>query len=125
MVVTSVLSSEAEMDAMAGELVDSTGWTETNKTAWGIQAENYLSMLVSYDLTANVGTLGTNFKGILSEYVARYTAMSGIMFNMATVGAIFSSLIEPEDMAQVHIHRMEKIETILKVSENLTNLGVK
>ena len=124
MVVTSVLSTDAEMIAMAGELVDATGFTDDNKTAWGIQAEAYLCMLTNFDLVTNVGNLSTKFKQILSEYVARYVAMSAVMFNMATVGATFSSLIEPEDMAQVHIYRMEKIEDILKVSESLTNLGV-
>lgn len=124
MVVTSILSSDAEMIAMAGELVDATGFTDDNKTAWGIQAEAYLCMLVNYDLVSNVGSLGTKFKAILSEYVARYVAMSGVLFNMATVGAVFSSLIEPEDMVQVHIHRMQKIEDVLKNTESLTNLGV-
>ena len=124
MVATSVLSSDDEMNAMAGELVDTTGWTDPNKTAWGQQAEAYLCMITNFDLVDNFATLGANFLMILSEYVARYTAMSGIMFNMATVGAVFSSLIEPEDMAQVHIHRMEKIEQLLKDTESLTNLGV-
>ena len=124
MVVTSILSTDAEMIAMAGELVDATGFTDDNKTAWGIQAEAYLCMLTNFDLVTNVGDLAAKFKPILSEYVARYVAMSAIMFNMATVGAVFTSLIEPEDMMQIHIHRMEKIEQILKVSESLTSLGV-
>ena len=125
MAATSVLSTDAEMLAMAGELVDATGFTDANKTAWGIQAENFLSALVNYDLTANVGTLGANFKQILSEYVARYVAMSAIMYNMATVGAVFSSLIEPEDMVQFHVYRMEAIEDLLKQGEILTTLGIK
>ena len=125
MVATSILSTDAEMLAMAGELVDATGFTDANKTAWGIQAEDFLCMLTNYDLVANIGNLGANFKQMLSEYVARYVAASAIMFNMATVGAIFSSLIEPEDMVQYHIYRMEKIEDILRNGERLTNLGVK
>ena len=44
MVATSILSTDAEMNAMAGELVDTTGWTDANKTAWGLQAENYLNI---------------------------------------------------------------------------------
>lgn len=124
MAATSVLSTDAEMNAMAGELVDTTGWTDANKTAWGVQAEGYLCMFTNYDLVTNVATLGTYFKAILSEYVARYTALSGIMYNMATVGAVFSSLIEPEDMVQAHIYRMERIENILRNKESLTNLGV-
>jgi len=124
MVVTSVLSTDAEMDAMAGELVDATGWTDANKEAWGIQAENYLSALVNYDLTTNVAKIGENFIEMLSEYVARYTAASGIMYNMATVGAVLSSLIEPEDMVQYHVYRMEKIEELLLKGEILTTIGI-
>ena len=125
MAATSILSTDAEMLAMAGELVDATGFTDANKTAWGIQAEAYLNLLCNYDLTANVATLGTNMKKILSEYVARYVALSGIAYNMATVGATFSSLIEPEDMIQVHVYRIEKIEKILTNGDSLTLLGVK
>lgn len=124
MAATSVLSTDAEMNAMAGELVDATGWTDANKTAWGIQAENFLCAFVDYDLVTNVATLGANYKQILSEYVARYVACSGIMYNMATVGAVFSSLIEPEDMVQFHVYRMEKIEEQLQKGNVLKALGV-
>jgi len=125
MVATSILSTDAEMLAMAGELVDATGFTDANKTAWGIQAENYLNALCNYDLVTNVATLTANLKQILSEYVARYVACSAIMYNMATVGAVFSSLIEPEDMVQFHVYRMEAIEDLLKQGEILTTLGIK
>lgn len=114
MVATSVLSTDAEMLAMAGELVDGTGYTDPNKTAWGIQAENYLCALASYDFVTSIALLKTNVKKMLSEYVARYVGMCGIMYNMASVGAVFSSLIEPEDMVQIHIYRLEKIEEIIK-----------
>lgn len=124
MVATSVLSSDAEMLAMAGELVDATGFTDANKTAWGIQAENYLSALVNYDLTTNVAKLAANYKLMLSEYVARYVACSAIMYNMATVGAVFSSLIEPEDMVQFHVYRMEKIEGLLLKGNVLKEMGI-
>ena len=39
MAATSILSTDAEMNAMAGENVDVTGWTDANKTAWGLHAE--------------------------------------------------------------------------------------
>ena len=119
MVATSVLSTDAEMLAMAGELVDPTGFTDDNKTAWGIQAENYLCAFGKYDFVTNIALLKTNVKKMLSEYVARYVGVCGIMFNMATVGAIFSSLIEPEDMIQLHIYRMEKIEKLIEVQDKL------
>lgn len=120
MAATSVLSTDAEMNAMAGENVDVTGWVDANKTAWGIQAEGFLCMLVNYDLVTNVATLETYFEEILSEYVARYVAVSGIAYNMAG----FTTRIEAEDMINVHIYRMKKIEKILTNGESLTNLGV-
>jgi len=114
MVATSILSTDAEMVAMAGELVDTTGFTDGNKTAWGLQAEAYLSAIAEYDFSTNAATLNAVTAEMLSEYVARYVAVSGIAYNMATVGATFSSLIEPEDMIQLHVYRMEKIEDLLK-----------
>ena len=114
MVATSILSTDAEMNAMAGELVDVSGWDDPNKTAWGLQAEGFLTLLARYDWSTNFATLNAVAKKILSEYVARYTAMSGIAYNLATVGATFSSLIEPEDMIQVHIYRMDLIEGLMK-----------
>jgi len=120
MVATSVLSTDAEMLAMAGENVDATGFSDANKTAWGIQAEGFLCCLTNYDLVTNVATLNTYFKEMLSEYVARYVAMSAILYN--TEG--FTDLIEAEDMVQIHVFRMEKIEKQLMRSEVLTSLGV-
>lgn len=114
MAATSVLSTDAEMLAMAGELVDATGFTDANKTAWGIQAEDYLVALGKYDFVANIALLKTNVKKMLSEYVARYVAICAIGYNMATVGATFSTLIEPEDMIQLHVYRLEKIEELIK-----------
>ncbi len=110
MVVTSVLSTEAEMDAMAGENIDTTGWTDNNRTAWGIQAEGYLNLISRYDFVTNVGTLASKTKAILSEYVARYTAASGILFNTAG----FTTIVEAEDMVSFHVYRMEKIESWIK-----------
>ena len=120
MVVTSELSTDAEMIAMAGEQVDATGFTDENKTAWGIQAEAYLCMLANFDLVTNKGDLGDKFKAILSEYVARYVAISAIFFNTASYT---NGLIEAEDLAQIHIYRMEKIETAM-TPEALSSLGV-
>jgi hypothetical protein len=114
MAATSILSTDAEMNAMAGELVDATGWIDENKTAWGLQAEAYLASLSRYDWSTNVATITGVAAEMLSEYVARYVAICGIAYNMATVGATFSSLIEPEDMIQLHIYRMEQIEKLLK-----------
>ena len=109
-----VLVTEAELDAMAGELVDATGWVEANKQTWANQGSAYLCTLGKYDFVTNVATLNAQTKAILAEYIARYCAISGIAYNMGTVGATFSSLIEPEDMIQLHIYRMENIQKLIE-----------
>ena len=106
MVATSVLSTDAEMLAMAGENVKAAGFTDANKTAWGLQAEADLCLLANYDLVTNVASLGAKYKPALSEYVARYVAVSGILYNMVD----FTSRVEAEDMVNIHIARMEKLE---------------
>ena len=119
MTATSILSTDAEMNAMAGENVDTTGWTDANKTAWGLHAENYLNNLCRYNFSDNFSTLNADVKYILSEYVARYTALCGILYNIAG----FTSRLEAEDMADAHIWRMEKIEELLKDQKTITFLN--
>lgn len=122
MVATSILSTDAEMVAMAGENVDATGFTDANKTAWGIQAEAFISLLANYDFPTNVATLTALLKPMLSEYVSRYVAVSAITYNMS---GFLLGLIEAEDMIQIHIYRMEKIEKILSDPNKTALLGVK
>ena len=119
MVATSVLSTDAEMLAMAGENVLAAGFTDANKTAWGVQAEAFLCMLANFDLVTNVGALGVKFKGILSEYIARYVAMCGIAYDMNE----FTSRVEAEDMINLHTFRMKQIEKRL-TPEALASMGV-
>lgn len=119
-----VLVTEAELDGMAGELVDATGWVEANKQAWANQAGGYLCALMKYDLITNVADINAQGIQIFAEYIARYCAMCGIAYNMATVGATFSSLIEPEDMIQLHVYRMEEIQNVLKQEGIKNYLGI-
>lgn len=110
MVATSILSTDAEMLAMAGENVDATGFTDPNKTAWGLQAEAYLATLARYDFSTNVATLTGVTAEMLSEYVSRYVAICAISYNMAG----FTTRIEAEDMINVHAFRMRQIERLLQ-----------
>lgn len=114
MAATSILSTDAEMNAMAGENVDATGWTDANKTAWGLQAECYLNVLSTFNYSDNFGTLNVDVKYILSEYVARYVGMCGILHNMAG----YTSRSEAENMVNVHLFRMRQIENLLKEHNN-------
>jgi len=118
MAATSILSTDAEMLAMAGENVDATGFTDANKTAWGIQAEAYLVMISRYDWATNIATLNAKAKAILSEYVSRYVAVCAISYNM--VG--FTSRIEAENMINIHIFRMGIIEKLLEDQKFVTFL---
>ena len=123
MVVTSILSTDAEMLAMAGSDVNTTGFSDANKTAWGIQAEAIISALGHYDFPTNVGTLSAKIKGLLSEYVARYVAVGGLTYNpLGQSGG--KNRIQFEDEIQIHLFRMRTIEKLMSDSEALTELGV-
>lgn len=115
MAATSILSTDAEMNAMAGENVNTTGWTDANKTAWGLQAENFLNVLAKYNFSDNYASLNVDVKSILNEYVARYVAVCGISYNMAD----YTSRIEAEDMINLHWARMKEIEKLLPTIANL------
>ena len=117
MAYTGIITTEAEIALMAGELVDETGDTADNHTLLVKQAEGYLSTLLKYDIATNWATLNAVHKQMFSEWAARYSAISLIAYNMGTVGVTFSSLIEPEDMIQLHVYRMEQIEKILMKSD--------
>ena len=124
MVYTGTILTEADIALMAGELVDETGDTEANHNLLAAQAEGYLSCLVKYDIVTNWASLSSIYKAIFTEWAARYAAVSLIAYNMGSVGATFSSLIEPEDMIQLHIYRMEQIEKLLKETNKQDFLGV-
>lgn len=115
MAATSILSTDAEMLAMAGENVDATGFTDANKTAWGIQAEAYLNALAGYDWVTNVASLAAKTAALLSEYVARYVAVAAIQYNMEGFGTDEGlARIHAEDMMGIHLFRMDKIEQLVK-----------
>lgn len=109
MTYTGTLCTEAEINAFAGELVDATGNVEANHNLWVAQAQSYLCTLSRYNWVDNYGSLNTDVKAILSEYCARYAAIAAIAYNMAG----YTTRLEAEDMINVHIDRMNKIEKLL------------
>ena len=115
-----IIATEAELDAMAGENVDTTGWTEANKNLWMLQVEGFLSAFVQYDIATNYGTLNAVSKILLNEYAARYCAMCGISYNMSG----FTTILEAEDMVNIHAYRIEKIEKVLGDGKILKEIGV-
>ena len=109
MAATSIMSTDAEMLAMAGENVDATGFTDANKTAWGLQAESFLNNLTRINFSDSYAALNEDVKLILSEYVARYVGVCAIAYNMAG----FTTRLEAEDMLNVHFFRMSEIQKLI------------
>jgi len=116
MALTLTMADLADITPYEGENL-SASWTDTERDEVGLQAQAYLCVLLKYDAVTNWATMNAVYKIILTEYVARSVAMAGIAFNLSTVGATFSSLIEPEDMIQLHIYRLENIEKLIRESD--------
>lgn len=110
MVYSANIVTVAEMQFMAGENVDATGDVEANHTALQDQAEAYLSNLLKHNLGGTgFSDLDSTTRIIITEWAARYCGMQLILFNMAG----FTTILEAEDMLNLHIYRMEKIEKLM------------
>ena len=111
-----VIVTADEVTIMLGENVDATGNTTANKEALELMAISYLSDLMRYNIADNYAALNVDAKKIFSEYCARFIAVACIAYNMAG----FTSRIEAEDMLNVHIMRMNKIEKLLVDQKTIT-----
>ena len=109
----------AEMQFMAGENVDATGDVTANHQFLHDMAAGYLSAFIQDDVIAGYSGYDTVTKQLINEWAARFAGMSLIMFN--TTG--YSDLIEAEDMVQIHIYRMERIENQLTTGAAQKQLG--
>lgn len=87
---------------------------------WIEEAEGYLSDLLKFDIVANWTSLNTVKRQVFTEYASRYAAMEGIKWDPAG----YTSLIEAEDLIQVHIYRLEQIEKLLKGQDKQDFMGV-
>lgn len=105
----------ADISPYEGENVDTT-WTDTEREEVGLQAEAFVCCLVRYDAVTNWATIGAIEKKLMTEYVARSIAVSGIAFNMAG----FTSRIEAENMLNINIWRLRTIEKLLVDQKTLT-----
>ena len=110
MAYSGINTTEAEIHLKDRKNVEPTGATEVKNNLLVAQAEGYLSGLLQDDVVAGFAGYDTTTKQLLSEWAARYAGMQLILFN--TTG--YTDLIEAEDMVQVHIYRIEKIEAALK-----------
>jgi hypothetical protein len=110
MAYTGTIVTEAEMQFFAGENVDSDGDTEANHQYLADYAEAYLSSLVKYDIVTNWDDLNSTYKKLFTEWAARNAAIALITYNIRS----YPTRTEAEDMINVHIYHMEKIEEMLK-----------
>lgn len=124
MAYTGIIATEAELDAMVGENVDVTGWTEANKNLWMAQVEGMLSCWLQYDIATNYGTLNAVGKKILNEYSSRYCATNGIAYNLLGDGGNTKTRIEAEDQINVHLFRMNEIKKLIDEGKVQKFLGV-
>jgi len=112
MAYTGTIVTAAEMTFMAGEFVDATGNVEANQNYLAYYAEAYLCNLLKYDIVTNWASLNANKKRILTEYAARFAAITLIGYNMA-LWISGSSRIEAEDLINIHWARCEDIKELL------------
>lgn len=111
-----VIITAAKLNAMAGENVDTTGWTTANQEAWELQAISFLCNLTRYNIADNYSSLNADVKNMVDEYIARYCAVCGIAYNMAG----FTSRQEAENMINIHLFRMEKLEELFADQKTIT-----
>ena len=110
----------AEMQFMAGENVDATGDVTANHQFLHDYAVGYLSALLKFDLLANWSGITANYKFLFSEWAARHAGMQLILFNMSG----YTTILEAEDMINVHLFRMNQIEDVLNLDGVQAFLGV-
>jgi hypothetical protein len=119
MVHSGIFATKAQCDAMAGELVDVTGYTETNINSWCLEAESWLNNFCRVNFSdIYSASMNADKKALLQEYEARYVAMSAIAYNM-----VGFATKEAEDMIMIHVYRLEKIEALLGEPANIKFLS--
>ncbi len=118
--MTFTIVTVTEMQFMAGENVDATGDVTANHQSMHDYAVAYLSALVNFDILTNWATITANYKVIFTEWAARHAGMQLITYNMFG----YTSRIEGEDMINVHIYRMGRIEKLLNEADVQDFIGV-
>ncbi len=97
MVVTSIMTTEAEITSKEGANV-STAVTEAMHDAWVLQAENFVNVFARKNWSdAVTAGLNVDVKGIFSDLVSSMVAIQGIMYDPSG----YSRLAEAEDMVTV------------------------
>ena len=119
---TVMLADTTDVAGFMGAGVNA-AFTTTMQDLVGVYTEAYLCNLIKYDAVTNWGTLNAIYKLIMSEYVARAIAVEAIKYDMGTTST-YTSRVEAEDMINIHVYKMEKIELILSKADKQDFLGV-
>ena len=121
MAYTANIVTVAEMQFMAGENVDATGDVEANHIILQDWAEAYLSDLLGTNLGGTgFSDLDSTLRTMISEWAACFGGNHLIKFNMAG----YTTRQEAEDIIDVNLDRMAKIEKRLIEGKTKTNLGL-
>ena len=121
MVYSANIVTVAEMQLMAGENRDSTSDVDANHIILQDMAEGYLSSLIRINLGGTGFTdLDSTTRYIITEWAARFAGIALITPNLAG----YTSRVEAEDMINIHLDRMAKIEALLGEGKVQTFIGI-
>lgn len=97
MAVTSIMSTEAEINQKLGANVN-TNFTDAMKTAAGLQGESVINSITRFNWSDwFAGSPNADVKGILSDFVSSFVALQAIIYDMSG----FTSRYEAETMLDV------------------------
>ena len=119
---TTIIADTTNVAGFMGAGVNA-AFTTTMQDLVGVYTEAYLCSLVKYDIVTNWASLNAIYKLLFSEYACRAIAVEAIKYDMGTT-ATYTSRVEAEDMINIHVWRMEKIEKMLKEANKQDFLGV-
>jgi len=116
---TTIIADAADVDGFMGKNVDA-GFTATMQDLVGVYAEAYLCNLVEYDIVTNWASVNAVYKLMFSEYACRSIAIEAIKYDMNS----YTDRIEAEDMIEVHVFNLKKIQKILENASVQDFIGV-
>jgi hypothetical protein len=100
MAVTSIMTTEGEIDQKLGDNV-STGFTETMKNAAVLQGESMVNVVARFNFSDwFAGSPNADVKGLLSDIVSSFVAIQGIAYKMTGQDAS-KNRIEAEDQINI------------------------
>lgn len=94
-----------QVSIFSGENVDATA-TAAMKEAVELMGISRICGWARYNIADNYASLNADYKKIIDEYLARLIATASIAYNMAG----FSSRLEAENMLNINLFEMTKIE---------------